>query len=460
MRLDPGRAVVHVERGKEYLPVDRPVAVAAGRATQANITLRRWIDMPAEGYYSCDVHVHLPHDHTRQARLLALADDVHVLPILTYWHHRGRIPASWPAGMGPTPLRADAAHVVDLAGQEIERIRGGRFHSIGAPLMMNLRRPVSASLAGAWPSNAALCRQARRHSPDGLIDMDKPIWGENVVGVALGLLDTAQLCHNHYHREGDLAVHGGMAGFLADGEADLGRRELFERTNAVYYRWLNCGLRLPVTGGSAYGVMPVPVGYSRTYARLDGELTLANYCRAVRAGRTFATSGPMLSLTVDGREVGSVLKRPAGGGPPLRVAARVRAIERLETLQLIHNGRVVRRQDLSGERADPALDRSVRWTVRSQRSGWLAARALYRNARGLRRQAHTSPVYVVVDARPTAHKADAEYMIRWIERLEAVARAPGRFASDERRRDVLADYAKARAVYEGIARAAGELWGD
>ena len=41
----------------------------------------------------------------------------------------------------------------------------------------------------------------------------------------------------------------------------------------VYYRWLNCGFRIGVTGGSAMGVMPLPAGYSRTYAKLDTPLS-------------------------------------------------------------------------------------------------------------------------------------------------------------------------------------------
>lgn len=459
IRLPAGAATLHVERGKEYLPVDRAVRVAADQTARVTVTLDRWVNMPDEGFYSCDVHMHLDYRHTAHARRLALADDVHVLPILTYWHHGGSVPKSWPAAMGGPTLPADATHLVSLASQEIERIRGGRFCSIGAPLMMNLSRPVSAALAPAWPTNAALCRQARRHSPDCLIDLDKPIWGENVVGVALGLFDTAQLCHNHYHRERDLATHGGMAGFLADGEARLGRRELFERTNAVYYRWLNCGFRLPVTGGSAYGVMPVPVGYNRTYARITGKLTVASFCRAVRAGRTFATSGPMLTMAADGKPLGTVLKR-AAGEKPVEVAVRVRAIEKLDALQLVQDGRVVRELDLSGEKPAAAIDRSVTWRIRPKRSGWIAARAVYRNAARLRRQAHTSPVYLLLDGRPVARKADAEYMLRWIDRLVEIANRPDRFTTDPRRQEVLKTYRQARAVYEKVIRTAAETWGD
>jgi hypothetical protein len=38
--------------------------------------------------------------------------------------------------------------------------------------------------------------------------------------------------------------------------------------------------------------------------------------------------------------------------------------------------------------------------------------------RGRRQQAHSSPVYVEVAGRPAGSKADAEYFLAWIDRLE------------------------------------------
>ena len=79
---------------------------------------------------------------------------------------------------------------------------------------------------------------------------------------------------------------------------------------------------------------------------------------------------------------------------------------------------------------------------------------------GYMRQAHTSPVYVTVDGKPIASKADAEYMIRWIDRLLQVADKPGRYSSDTERAEVRAIFQKARQEYESIARKAVEFWAD
>jgi hypothetical protein len=94
------------------------------------------------------------------------------------------------------------------------------------------------------------------------------------------------------------------------------------------------------------------------------------------------------------------------------------------------------------------------------RSGWLAARVVFTSPDNRLRQAHTSPVYIVVDGKPAASKADAKYMIRWIDRLLQVTNKPGRYSSDNERAEVQAIFRKARQEYESIVRKAVEFWAD
>jgi len=64
---------------------------------------------------------------------------------------------------------------------------------------------------------------------------------------------------------------------------------LFHRTNSLYYRLLNCGFRLGVSGGSAIGVKAMPTGFNRAYAKIDGPLTAEKMWTAIKSGRSFAT---------------------------------------------------------------------------------------------------------------------------------------------------------------------------
>jgi hypothetical protein len=327
--------------------------------------------------------------------------------------------------------------------------------------MFGLTEPVRMPMRNSkYPCDAVLGREAKRSSPQCIIDTDKPIWGENVIGVALGLFDSVQVCHNHYHRDATLRLGWGMAADDAERKEYWGQDELFHRTNLTYYRFLNCGFKLAVTGGSAMGVMPVPLGYSRTYAKLDGPLTEANYLKAIHAGRTFATSGPILILTANGLDCGSDIQYSIHSEEPIMVKAEVRSIQSLNSLELLYNGKVMKKIDLKNLSPSPVLEESLIVELKPLRSGWLAARAIFASPDGRLRQAHTSPIYVTVDGKPAASKADAEYMIKWIDRLLQVADKPGRYSSQAELTEVRAIFQKARQEYESIAQKAVKFWAD
>ncbi|MCP4784613.1 MAG: CehA/McbA family metallohydrolase [Fuerstiella sp.] len=457
MTLPAGRAVVHVERGKEFVPLDIDVEIVSGETLEKQIRIDRWIDMPREGWYSADLHVHLGHDDPRILKQLALADDVHLIPSFTYWL-RGRGETwemQWPGDEFNQPLLIDDHHIITRNNIEIERIDGNAAPgaAIGATFLFNLNQPVTAMRYGEhFPTDAELCRVARRHSPRAVFDSDKPSWAESVIGVALGMLDTIQVCHNHYHRTTTLPGGWGMIGPLASGETNAAAGDgLFHRTNSLYYRFLNCGFRLGVSGGSAIGVMSLPTGYNRVYAHVEGKVTADKLWAAISDGRTFATSGPMLTLTANNETVGGTIDLRSNQSQVVSIRTTVRAIERLESLQIIHDGRIVASQELLQKAPDPIMDSELTFTLTPKRSGWIAARALFRAPDGLLRQAHTSPIYVSIDEKPAASGDDARYMLRWVDRLAAIAKShPDHFPDTETQQATLAIYAEASARYEQI----------
>ena len=183
--------------------------------------------------------------------------------------------------------------------------------------------------------------------------------------------DWADRCH----AEGGLVVGAHFPLPLAEIAADIvaGRIDAVEMQTFApgldnpsileWYRFLNCGYRLPVLGGTDKMSAEMPVGAIRTYARLDPDAapTFAAWSAAVRAGRTFATSGPVIELSVDGHEPGDVLALPAsrrparGAGPGPRGAADHRCRRaRRERSRRRPAGRVAGRRDdleLAGRRS-------------------------------------------------------------------------------------------------------------
>jgi hypothetical protein len=174
----------------------------------------------------------------------------------------------------------------------------------------------------------------------------------------------------------------------------------------------------------------VPVGAVRTYGHLldDDALTFDSWAAAVRAGRTFVTSGPVLELAVDGLETGAVIAMASAGR--LEVVVRARAAQPVIThLELVINGRVVAAAN------DPAGSGELRIheQVEVSTSGWIAARS--RSADEIRSlfttsmAAHTSPVYVEVLDSPLVPSPDDAALVEqimlgartWVAELAAVA---------------------------------------
>ena len=107
------------------------------------------------------------------------------------------------------------------------------------------------------------------------------------------------------------------------------------------------------------------------------------------------------------------------------------------------------------------MESELTLTVSPKRSGWVAARALFRAPDGFLRQAHTSPIYLSIDDRPAASKDDANYMLRWIDQLATIATSHAdHFPDDQTRQATLEIYAEARAKYEHVIEQAQLRWGD
>src|SRR5207248_6304487 len=99
------------------------------------------------------------------------------------------------------------------------------------------------------------------------------------------------------------------------------------------------GFPVPLAGGSGKDDNRTPLGSPRTYARIPpGEpFGYKAWVEAVRAGRTFVTTGPLVSLEVEGRGPGEAVE--AAG--PLVVRATAESLSPFEKLELVANGAVI-----------------------------------------------------------------------------------------------------------------------
>ena len=137
---------------------------------------------------------------------------------------------------------------------------------------------------------------------------------------------TTVWCHNGMGMETPVAAALGLlnAYNIADGmEADYDR----------YYRFLNCGFRLPVSSGTDWWIYD----HNRVFVQVQGEFTYDTWIAGLRAGRTFVSNGPLLEFRVNGKEPGASIETSG----MLKVSATVVSRLPFERLQIVYNGEVI-----------------------------------------------------------------------------------------------------------------------
>jgi hypothetical protein len=205
--------------------------------------------------------------------------------------------------------------------------------------------------------------------------------------------------------------NGEPAALIATGRADA--VEMLRHgpyMHGEYYRYLNCGYRLPLVGGTDKMSSDVPVGLYRTYVYIpeDQEFNYANWCKNVAQGRTFLSGGPMIHLSVEGRPIGDTLQ--ISGPGTVEVEAWAESILPIHTLQIVQQGRVVASTEESNgaqrraQRAPASGPRRLALKAKINVTGhtWLAARCggpdytTVNHHDGWQRGlfAHTSPIYI------------------------------------------------------------------
>jgi hypothetical protein len=202
----------------------------------------------------------------------------------------------------------------------------------------------------------------------------------------------------------------------------------------AYYRYLNIGLRFPISTGTDWFMYD----FSRVYAKVPGPLTIPKWLDALKAGRCQSTNGPLLTLTVDGKELGDVLNLDK----PKAVRVEVSATGRhdFQKLQLVQNGKVIETE--IGKLKDGVWTAKLVREVRLDEPAWFAARIDSTAKNELDKQlfAHTSPVFVDFESKRVFDVETGRLLLRRLEQAKEEIRARGKFGDDAARDKILAIY--------------------
>jgi len=225
-------------------------------------------------------------------------------------------------------------------------------------------------------------------------------------------------------------------------------------TAEVWYKLLNCGFRLPTAAGTDfmgnYASLRGPVGLNRVYAEVEpGPLKVQPWLAAIKAGKTFATNGPLLRFSLGGQGVGGEVR--LGKKQEAHFSAQMNSIVPIDHLQIICNGKVARELTMDSDRTSAHVDGSILLEA----SGWCVLRAFSDMAEypilDLYPYATTSPVYVRLAGAPLHNAADAAYFVTWIDRLIASTNANTAWNTDAEKQSVLSMLQQARAKYAKFA---------
>lgn len=433
--LPPGDYSFRFEKGLEWIPYEEKVALANGDVKSLDIAMKRWVDMNAEGWYSGDMHIHRALNEVESA---FLAEDANFGANMAFWNDQDLFAKAGVRRPMPSMKVLDEKHVLCTGAQEIERLGRGW----GAMLYIGEFEPLIPPKDPFFPLESTLCEQARAHG--ALIDFEKPVWKSTSLCAAFGLVDSIGVVHNHFHPHNFLPMKMISDAIVPPPSIEMSPRDCALYTLSLYYHLLNCGLRIAASAGSANGVMPSQIGFERTYVRLDAPFSGQEWLDGLRAGRSFGTNGPILLLSVDGRNVGDVLKLDKETAS-LHVRCIARSQGPLESIEIINNGVVVATESLSSKASEILFDKSI-----DLRYGWVAARCFER-ASETQMYAATSPVYIDFGEKRFVEKASARYYADFIQSLITQAESENRYPIPEQKIEAMAILNKAKAFYEALA---------
>ena len=443
--LPPGKYTVEAIKGFEYEPVTRNLNLSfielSDRTTVETLRLKRRFDMPTLGWFSGDVHMHPNHREgglymtMEDCELLAAGEDIRVANLLisnrqyttrvfdTEFFRDGEVdPAS--TGESMLVVQEEFRNTSDMYGH--------------MPLL-GIKRLVEPFFSGErpywedYPPNYSTAKRVQ--AMGGVVSYAHP---SNRLGLLLG---------PHQAREFPIDLALGVVNAL-----DVLSNADEEATSYLYYRVLNCGLRCTASAGTDTQMDVADnasiSGGGRVYVKLEPPLTYAKWIEGYRAGRTFVSNGPMLFLNVEGKGPGDEIRTT--GRTRLNVTAEAQSLPPMQALELIVNGEVVAQAEPTNEGTAAKLTHALDVDT----SMWVAARVRGAGHRRVMNDAHlfahTSPVYVLKDAKPVAIAKDAAIVLGWIDRLIEDVRKSPRFAREEHRAEVLEIFHQGRNYYQKI----------
>src|SRR5258708_31050346 len=372
--LPAGPARIEVRKGYGYHTAIGEVDIAPGKTTDYEIVVQRVIDMPRYGWHTLDTHLHFDRgeaegDH-RIAQLLA-AEDVQLGHILAAGSGRG---------FGMSSIYSESIYSM-VSGREATSAGLGHVNL----LLIDDLIPAIRATPSPSPNVPLASIYEQALAAKGAMQHDHGGYGQEIYADAvLGKSDLVELLQFGLYRP---AI--GLDG---------------------YYLLLNSGFRYPLGGGSDYPVCRT-MSDSRMYVADGARTSFPTAMGRLLKGEAFATSGPLLFLSVDGKGPGSDIEYAGIAAREVNVQVRADSGDLpFDTLEIVQDGKVV--GEWSGQK--PAFRRELKAKLRLSASSWIAARCSGPNTV----HAHTNPVWVYFKGQAPFKPEAAGELLKKIQAFE------------------------------------------
>jgi hypothetical protein len=359
--LPAGKWHINIEHGNEFIPVQDDLVVSGNEnALTKTYVLKRWINLPKQGWYSGDVHVHHPTNKQEFRDYLmeyAKAEDVHLVNVLEMGHHLGTDFKQ--AGFGEK-FRLCKNDICLVSGQEDPRSEFG--HVIG----LNISKQV---------------RDTSVYNYYDLVFQQLHLQPGAIVGFA------------HFSWNG-CDLPRGFPWYITTQQIDFVELLQFATLNNLdYYDYLNLGFRITAAAGS-----DVPwgstLGEVRTFVYTGKNFSADNWFKGLKAGNTFVSNGPALFFEVDGKLPGTEIIKASNSKVVVKAKALSNKIVGAISRIAIYNNDGLVAENINSNKADEI---EINLNHLLKKSQWIAAVVFCENGA----VAHTTPVYAIVDGRPT-----------------------------------------------------------
>ncbi len=365
-KLPAGTYQLVVSHGMEYRVVQQSINIKANEDNALAVRLQRWTNMPAKGWYSGDNHMHYGRGHARDDRNILLhtqAEDLHVSsllqmgnPVTTHYDQY-----NW----GPEAIVGEGPYYL-VPGQEDPRTL-----RVGHTLQLNIPEPVRYqdkyflyhpvfekvhSLGGVTGYAHATDYQSKVFNSLGGLALDVPY----------GLIDVVEVLS--------------------------GPREQEEKPwfGDLWFDFLNLGYKLSPSAGTDYMDLGKQPGAARSYVYLGKNYSVQSWFDGLQAGRSFATTGPMLQLDINGMGPGEQLDIRSGALLKVAATASVNPdMDSLVRLALYEQGDLI--TEAWSQDGSETLELNYRATT--NRGTWFVLVAYGKGST----QAVTAPIYVSVN---------------------------------------------------------------